>query len=836
MPLDADSIKCLETVKRGTPARFVAASKGGKIVGCVVYRKGGYDGHAKRAKESGGTLCFGVVNGTGAALVFNLARADKFEAAPTKDLALREYVNEGNDLKLKPVFAIINTLPVVADDDNDAAGYLSLDEWRERIEGIRQAQGFDAKKELLKDEATVLSQEASLAKLDPALQANPERAAEVGAVHAKVREVLQGLSAQLKQWAESSSEESESESDELDTPRQMPPVPATPNRPRANMRVNPGPTVQQQPVAPVQQVPVQPVAPVQPVPVQPVAPVQQAPAQPAIPPLTQAEQQVRNLQNAMSADVARKGAAINGVKPPFTSKEVKDIMTEVESDAASDFGQICNRMVININTGRNPDNYEGILTRCTEGIALAQKYLKDHKDPTIGKLPERVLKRKQYCELFIVKFQKTIDDTKLAEEAALALVKTYGAVAAKNAPPPPMEAKEELEKLLDSSLISSTTKQRIQQVAQLIQQNCVAAGNQALAALPADAPRTRRADIMLRQGCYKKPDSGTSDIRLLKNPDGSIAYAFKSAVGEAPQALDLLGLDDGACAVREELCSAANDEFLRQTGIDLGFPKVEVTTIAGKTGALIDGVRGKMADPEEVSQLSRRDGVPQADIDAAILAVKTLPDLVTPESLQKVVVSALLTNQWDAKWGNMIIENNNARPIDGGGAYPTQKMIDEYNDDINRRGLQMAFSTIVSYPAANYMPQSGQPLPAAQQPMDAALKTAIQQFDPDQYATALTARKNQVVANNPSVAGPNGHDLLPPASLKLTKDSALAMKAILAAKPNISLYDFVTDYETWLKTWLAANATPPPAPPRPTTPAPQVPPARPAAPPPGTGN
>jgi hypothetical protein len=36
-------------------------------------------------------------------------------------------------------------------------------------------------------------------------------------------------------------------------------------------------------------------------------------------------------------------------------------------------------------------------------------------------------------------------------------------------------------------------------------------------------------------------------------------------------------------------------------GIKLGFPKSEVATINGKTVAVIEGISGKMVDPEEFS-------------------------------------------------------------------------------------------------------------------------------------------------------------------------------------------------------------------------------------------
>ena len=118
MPLQPESIDVLEKVKRGTPARFVLITKGIKIVGLDVYRKGSIDSATRRARESGsGEVSFGVVDGSGQNISFKLARADGFEKPPTKDLSLKALLAEVK-LDSKPTIEIVDTLPDVPMDDD----------------------------------------------------------------------------------------------------------------------------------------------------------------------------------------------------------------------------------------------------------------------------------------------------------------------------------------------------------------------------------------------------------------------------------------------------------------------------------------------------------------------------------------------------------------------------------------------------------------------------------------------------------------------------------------------------------------------------------------------
>lgn len=76
---------------------------------------------AAQAKTAGfkGDAYFGVITGSGANLVFNLARADGHKEAPVQDPALKKFLDEKADWKGMPTFAIVETLPAIPFDEDD---------------------------------------------------------------------------------------------------------------------------------------------------------------------------------------------------------------------------------------------------------------------------------------------------------------------------------------------------------------------------------------------------------------------------------------------------------------------------------------------------------------------------------------------------------------------------------------------------------------------------------------------------------------------------------------------------------------------------------------------
>jgi hypothetical protein len=125
--LDEDTLECLSQAKKGKPRKFVAICKGPTIVSMVVYKKGNVQKFIKEAKESGrGQVFYGMIDGRGNDLNFKLARSDGFEKEPTRNAALKAFLEE-SDFKCKPIFEIVDSHGVVLDDDDPLhARFLSL--------------------------------------------------------------------------------------------------------------------------------------------------------------------------------------------------------------------------------------------------------------------------------------------------------------------------------------------------------------------------------------------------------------------------------------------------------------------------------------------------------------------------------------------------------------------------------------------------------------------------------------------------------------------------------------------------------------------------------------
>lgn len=117
-PISPESIDYLDEVKKGKPRNFAMICKGPNVVSLVVYKKGNIEGRKKEAKEAGkGQFYFGVVDGSGVALRFMLARADGFDSEPVKNSVLKNFLDESAGIKCKPVFEIVDSIVPVLDGD-----------------------------------------------------------------------------------------------------------------------------------------------------------------------------------------------------------------------------------------------------------------------------------------------------------------------------------------------------------------------------------------------------------------------------------------------------------------------------------------------------------------------------------------------------------------------------------------------------------------------------------------------------------------------------------------------------------------------------------------------
>lgn len=126
--LDEESTKHLEQVRKGKPRRFVMLCKGATILSLVVFKKGAVTKFIKQAKEQGtGQAYHGVVTGKGVNLDFQLASSDGFDAAPTKDAKLKEFLNAATGESLKPRFEMVAAVePVLDEDDALVQRFLAL--------------------------------------------------------------------------------------------------------------------------------------------------------------------------------------------------------------------------------------------------------------------------------------------------------------------------------------------------------------------------------------------------------------------------------------------------------------------------------------------------------------------------------------------------------------------------------------------------------------------------------------------------------------------------------------------------------------------------------------
>jgi hypothetical protein len=310
-----------------------------------------------------------------------------------------------------------------------------------------------------------------------------------------------------------------------------------------------------------------------------------------------------------------------------------------------------------------------------------------------------------------------------------------------------------------------------------------------------DLTDLEKAEIMLGYGCFKKPSSGTSDVKLLKNTDGSIAFAFKSAKGEGPSSELILKLPPGSCSMREDMCSSIAEQILQKTGLDLGFPKSQVVKVNGTTGALIEGVRGQMYDREEMARL--REFGTQEEIDARRRLHDELPQQITPKSLQHVVLFSVMTCQWDAKWDNMMVEpGGNARPLDGGLGFPTQSIID---DLAKSKGIPSLAMLILDPNDVKWE----RVLPQAKQPLDQETVNALLDVDVDELLIGARQRRDKLVQDFPELRDdehPQG--FLDDNSIEYLRASIEAVQDILRSQPGLTLEEFVTAYVAWMKKWL----------------------------------
>lgn len=762
MPLSARSLEFLDKVKKGTPARFVLVTKGVRILNLVVYRKGSLETAKKEAKEAGtGVLSHGNVDGKGQAVSFKLARADGFEQAPVKDLVLKVFLADSN-FECKPTIDIVDTLPDLGDHGVSAppqtpqSSTTATDTTTQQMSPEPQTASYRTQEQWDKILTTLRNGPNSPAR---------QKALEKVALELK-RERTQVQNDPLLAGDPSAKQEISgvhvSVAQELKSMMHPPTTGGPPNR------VPPQPPPRTVPLTP---------------------------------PPPQKTQEDKDRDTLLSDAKRRAGPFATKIEAPYKGTKLKEIRTECETDETSDFGKVT--VVLTV---RQNDSYNDTVQKLLAAAQLAQQYIKDHADPKIGKLPSRVIRRRDYCQQFLPKIKTMLDELRTSENAAQAMAQTYGKLLQKGQPIPSGVA-DEIYKILAKTKLSDGTRAELQRIADEIKAADQARGYAKLANLqsPADL---ESAEILLSHGCYKAGGGGTSDVRLLRNPDKSVAFAFKGAQGEAVGALDTLQLPPGACATREDLCSTLTQDILAQTGIDFGFPKAQVAKLTDQTGALIEGIRGKTVDPEELTSLIRFNGS-QEDIDEVTTCLQEIPDKISAKSLQKVVLFSTLSCQWDCKWGNLMVENETeARPIDGGGSFPTQEAVDSFGQDYDV--VPLAIIGLTQYPPTSVMgDKQDQTLPQALQPMDDETVQGLLKLDVDRLVQTLKTRRDEITQNHPDLAPPpHTGGLVDDATIDRLKASIQVAQDILRQNPAQTLVDFATAYQDWWVQWITANRGP----------------------------
>jgi hypothetical protein len=782
MPLSPESVKTLDLVKKsGKPCKFVIVNKGADVVSVVIYRKGADDGRIREAKEAGsGNVSCGVVDGKGADLSFKLLRADGYNNAPVKNTALKEFLNKGNELKTKPSIEIVDQLPAV-EMEADAQPqrptqtapqvqpnvgnqppqapykYRTSDEWKAAIAAIQQAKDLPTKMQLLTQAAQLCRDETSHVQGELKTDPNSTTAKAQSVSLGKVADILKKLA----------------------------------------------PTLPQAPLSPPQQK------------------------------LKQAQTERGNIQK----ELALAASKVNEKRQFLDGQKIATVLQECETDANSDFGQIVSLLDLKLMTqpkrkGATPQDVKSIdgkfvdstMKQLIEAKQKATAYIKEHKDPLVGSLPSRVKKRRQYCEQYIKQIDDYIVFIGKKHEAALDLCQKYSQKAKSGEYASP-EIALSLHNMLSEPLLTDEAKFEIRQTIDLLSAEMQKQGFDLLAKSP-NLTENERLEIMEAYGCGSRPSGGTSDVKLLKSKsDGGIEFALKSASQESEQALEQLGLPNGACAIREDVSSTVYQKFTELSGIDLGFPKSEVAQLNGQTFAKIAGIKGKMADGEGINDIKReiesaealRDKLVerkrpaeevqrvdaqlqklQAKLAAAKQDMESVPDQVSSESMGKVLMSTILTGQWDCKWGNLIVEGNTARPIDAGAALPTLQMISGFLSNDRQSVHQMpALEQLLTYPIGHS--KAFQDLPIANQPVDPNIVAEMLKLNPDMLVQAAKDRRDQVLRDNHTLGG--GKPVLEDLSLAVMKDSISGAQAILRSKPGMTLKEFVVAWSAWFKNW-----------------------------------
>ena len=105
IPFSPDSLKVLNSARKGKVHKFVLIRKGARVACLVVFKRGEYTQFVKDAKKvSTGTVFYGTVTGGGNQVQFRLSAADGFVKPPVKKKILRDFLTAEAELSLVVTF------------------------------------------------------------------------------------------------------------------------------------------------------------------------------------------------------------------------------------------------------------------------------------------------------------------------------------------------------------------------------------------------------------------------------------------------------------------------------------------------------------------------------------------------------------------------------------------------------------------------------------------------------------------------------------------------------------------------------------------------------------
>jgi hypothetical protein len=316
----------------------------------------------------------------------------------------------------------------------------------------------------------------------------------------------------------------------------------------------------------------------------------------------------------------------------------------------------------------------------------------------------------------------------------------------------------------------------------------------------------------------KKSSSGTSEVHLIKGPDGSVAYAFKAMKGEST----MMGTPEGAGAVREVLMSKICEAIKAQKGPDFGWPRTTMASMdVGKPqpvqGVLVDGLKGEVFASEQPTDMDPNDYAALKE-----RANQILPKL--PEAdVQKLALCNLAMGNYDIKWDNAMLETTTdgvkARPFDAGVAVPD---LDTFmrlcHVGTTGGGGSLTSDSRIKNPGKGFTEDlDGNPLESATKKMDPALVQQFQNIDVDALEAAVAGEIQRLDQSHNTNCAQLGLDALN--AFKVTAECLKATKKLLQ-DGNMTLEQFVQDYQTemidnlvaakkdqWTAQWTQAMTT-----------------------------